>query len=500
MSASETRTSRSGFLKYGAGGLASAGLAGAGLSRWAFPAPAQTLEAGDGFLELFINEGYAAMVDGTPVYMRGFGDQPTSLLGSPTSLTHAPRVFLKSAITPGLQVIPEHPDDPDGVCFPLDASIPPLHTEPDPQDPNRLITRRECPPNGGHATDEPHAAKTFWRNHLHKIRRKTWTSFWPRRTIIAEQGAEIRLRITNNVSQSHSLQILGTTHTTISIAKDEHADFVIAADQLAPGEYILTADHTVDPATLPAALRRTCDPASQVPLRAIGLYDVLVVVPSGRDNWWTLDGKGPEFEREFLWIMADVIDLSVPDPNPSGCATFTPRYFTINDRSGVYSVAHSEDTTSNRRAFDDTKPYGYIRDFSVRDDLEPGQLIRMVNTGIAVHQPHFHGNHVRLLAHNCERMDRAEPKLVNGSLEFEMWKDVVRMEPLDRKDVMLPVKAPPDSVVLPHQIGPHSADAVQPREEFPEWDYPMHRHDEMSQTAAGGLYPNGALSDWVAKP
>jgi hypothetical protein len=137
-----------------------------------------------------------------------------------------------------------------------------------------------------------------------------------------------------------------------------------------------------------------------VPSRAIGLHDVLVVLPSsagGKENWWKPhEGpNAPEFEREFVWIMADTIDLSEPDPLIQGEAKrrYTPRYFTINDRSGVNSVSHSLDTVRNRQGFDDTKPYGYIRDFSVWDvrvDREPGQMIRLVNTGIAVHQPHFH--------------------------------------------------------------------------------------------------------------
>jgi hypothetical protein len=31
---------------------------------------------------------------------------------------------------------------------------------------------------------------------------------------------------------------------------------------------------------------------------------------------------------------------------------------------------------------------------------------------------------------------------------------------------------------------------------FAEQGYPMHCHAEMSQTAAGGLYPMGMLADW----
>jgi hypothetical protein len=54
--------------------------------------------------------------------------------------------------------------------------------------------------------------------------------------------------------------------------------------------------------------------------------------------------------------------------------------------------------------------------------------------------------------------------------------------------VMLPIKPPPDVV-----------DAVRAAQQC-DWIYPMHCHAEMSQTAGGGLYPGGQVSDWILKP
>jgi hypothetical protein len=186
MNPSQTRTTRSAFLKYGAGGLATAGLAGAGLSRWSFPASAQTLDETGGFLHLFVNDGYAMMVDERLVYMRGFGEQATGLnQADPKRLTHPPRMFLATTDpVVGLQspplathAAPERDQDPDRVRFPFDAEIPPLHDERDRDQPDRILVRRECPDIAAEDEREPISAKRFWQGYLHRIKRHTWTSF-----------------------------------------------------------------------------------------------------------------------------------------------------------------------------------------------------------------------------------------------------------------------------------------------------------------------------------
>jgi hypothetical protein len=61
----------------------------------------------------------------------------------------------------------------------------------------------------------------------------------------------------------------------------------------------------------------------------------------------------------------------------------------------------------------------------------------------------------------------------------------VELDPLSRKDIILPLKPPPDA--LDEVFAARTVD----------WHYPMHCHAEPSQTAAGGLYPGGAVADWV---
>lgn len=182
--------------------------------------------------------------------------------------------------------------------------------------------------------------------------------------------------------------------------------------------------------------------------RVLGLHGVLVVMP--RDGSNRPYPGGPVFRRQFVWILQAVDPVwseLARRSRPIDRSTCKPRYFMINDRSGKRSV-HADDTVPRIRVGETT-------------------LIRLVNTSPAVHSPHVHGNHLEVLTLNGE------------VLPIQMEKDTVMMRPLDRKDCILPGKPPPD--------------AWPPTDES---NYPMHCHTEISQTAAGGLYPSGMLTDW----
>jgi len=436
---------RRGFVA-GAGGLAAAGLAGSSLTRssaraQAGPPPER--------LQLFINAGHAPMVDGTLVYSRGFGEAPT---GDPSaSLTITPNVFLRDGRGP---IASRH--------YPL-------------LDPDR-IPEEGCPHDAGIDPSGPG---------LHFIHRRFWASFFPRRVIVAESDSTIKLRITNRLAGPHTFTIRdklrpGTTvvHETFGPAGSPTATKDVDFLAPAPGTYIYE-DVTDEPVN-----------------RVLGLHGVLVVVPADRPWTFSADGEG-EFERQWVWLLHDIdpewarrAQMGVridPVATPS-----LPRYFTLNGRSGVFSVAHSPDRAENRRTLEDTKPCGHGRRVDVRrfsdPDVGTGQLIRLVNTGVAMHQPHFHGNHVWTFAHDNEVLSRSAVTLRDGHLRIQHWEDVVEIDPLSTKALMLPIKVPPealDEVVADQQC---------------EWVYPMHCHAEMSQTAGGGLYPGGQVSDWILKP
>jgi FtsP/CotA-like multicopper oxidase with cupredoxin domain len=208
--------------------------------------------------------------------------------------------------------------------------------------------------------------------------------------------------------------------------------------------------------------------------RVLGLHGALVVMTAdgamtpflGADQW--------TFATQWVWVLNEI------DPAWSGRAQadlaidpgefkreFLPRYFTINGRSG--SIASHKETAP---------------DTAVHDRIGNPALIRMVNAGLAMHSPHFHGNHVYLLTHNGE------------VLENVMWKDNIMMMPEDRKDVFLPFVIPPNAV---HWPPPEEGQKFLAELGKSEGAFPMHCHVEMSQVAGGGLYPQGMLTDWVVE-
>jgi Cupredoxin-like domain len=429
---------RRNFVRYGAGGVATAGLVGTSLVRASRPARAEVVTDR---LALFINDGHVAMVDGTLVYMRGFGEVAAS--DPNPSLTIAPRVFLA-----------------DG-RGPLESRLYPLEGD------------AEVPEEGTPADDG--IDDTGPR--LHFISRRRWASFFPRRTIVAESGSTIKLTITNRLRDAHTFTI-AEAGVDVTVAPGETKDIDFAAP--APGTYIYH-DKTDAPVN-----------------RVLGLHGVLVVVPADRP--WTFDGTDGDFERQWVWLLADIdpewgrlarLGTKI-DPEKTPCL---PRYFTLNDRSGVFSLAVSPDEAENLRTLEDTKPSGHARTVDVRDFLHnedagvgTGQLIRLVNAGVAVHQPHFHGNHVWTIAIDNKTLTRTHVEIVDGHIELQHWEDVVEMDAFTTKAVMLPLKPPPDAL-----------DVVRANQEC-DWVYPMHCHAEMSQTAGGGLYPGGQVSDWILKP
>jgi hypothetical protein len=393
-------------------------------------------------LHLFINDGHVPMVDGTLVYMRGYGSKPS---GDPVpSLTIEPQLFLAGRVGPV-----------SSRTYPLvgDARIP-AHGSPD---------AAGIDPGG---------------TGLHVIRRRHWASFFPPRVIVAETGSQIRLRITNRLREPHTFTIDGVVDVTLGPAGSATATRDVEFAAPAAGTYIYSD-------------------TEQAPVnRVLGLFGVLVVVPAGAP--WTLDGAEGEFERQFVWIFHDIDPAwarrarlgTTIDPARTPAV---PRYFTINDRSGVFSAGVSRDEAENLRTHEDTKPSGNGRRVDVRDFSAPstgtGQLIRLVNTGIAVHQPHWHGNHVWTIAVDNQVLSRKTGRIdAEGRILLQHWEDVVEIHPMTTKAVMLPIKPPPDAldVVLANQ----RCDYV----------FPMHCHAEMSQTAGGGLYPGGMVTDWELKP
>lgn len=407
-------------------------------------------------LDLHINDGFLPMVDGSLVYHRGFGDRRTLVTDPRPSLAVSPRVFLQNGTVVASRT------------YPLKAAVPPL---------GRPAPAAKDPANPGEFL----------------VRRAYWASFFPDRTLIAETGSTISIRVTNHLAQEHALQFLnagpGNGHVGTGVIKPGQTKRLEFTAPKA-GTYLYC-----DPGAVPA------DPTADPVQRVLGLFGALLVTDPASP--WLPTPNGPEFERQWLWMLhnVDPVWAGIASRNgtvdPDKTPVF-PRYFTLNGRSGFQSLAASMDEALNRVREEDTLMSGSARHIDVRNfsqaaaagTLRTGQLMRFLNAGVVHHQLHFHGNHLWTVSRNGAPFPRTGGRVdADGHIVLQQWEDVIEMHPLDRKDSVLPVRRPPEAT-----------DQVwNARNE--DWFYPMHCHAEPSQVARGGMYPGGLVGHWtVAAP
>jgi FtsP/CotA-like multicopper oxidase with cupredoxin domain len=251
--------------------------------------------------------------------------------------------------------------------------------------------------------------------------------------MLVAEGDELTITVTNTLATEHGFAI----------------DGVVDSGPIKSGET------RVLKFTAPAAGTYLYQDPVNVPFnRLLGLHGALVTMPADGSNA-PYEG-GPEFVRQWIWVTGNVDSNWCEHARNGGSITLeeiVPDYFTINGRAGVDAV-HDPSIT-------------------VHGKLHEPALVRIVNAGVATHAMHFHGNHLDVLCHNGKRAPHA------------LRKDTIMMPGGWTKDALLPFEPPPD-------IWP-------PLEEWGDevtLSYPMHCHAEMSQSAAGGLYPNGMLAHW----
>jgi hypothetical protein len=368
IAAGERRTSRRAFLGYGV--VAASG--GAAFASGRFFAPSAS--AATVGVDLYINQGYVRMIDGTPVFMRGFGLRTNNGFGEP-----GPRI-------PGPAIGP--------------AGDPP-------------IGKLAC----------------------------------------VTEGDSVTVRVTNALTDPHTFAIQDVVDP---VPVPAGQTVVVTFTAPSAGTYFYQD-------VLPAQ-------------SLLGLHGVMVVMPADGSSRPYGNGRtdlpvSPTFQYQYVWVLEDVDPVWGEQTRlgqPIDVATFLPRYFLINGVSG-------QESTENPRTVPDRR-------------LGESSLIRMVNMGLATHSPHFHGNHVYVLTTNRRAALRLpDPSNPARTVAIAPEKDVIRMDPLSVTDVLLPVHAPND------QFPPYDPATA------PTNLYPMHCHAEMSQTAGGGSYPSGMLTDWILR-
>ena len=287
----------------------------------------------------------------------------------------------------------------------------------------------------------------------------------PGPVIMVLEGDTIELAISNSTEREHAFGVEG----------------IIQSGPIRPGKTVSLSFRAPS-----AGSYLYFDPLNGPVNRVMGLHGPLVVLPrSGNtpytnpttrvqtlfDDLGTTDrfpGQPWSPERTWIWVFntIDPVKNQWIQEQPVGkplhpaelMEGYLPRYFTINGKTG-YFAAHDHEIM----------PSGKIG--------QPG-LIRVLNGGMATHSAHIHGSHVFLLAENGK---------VRGNVPFiDTWS----MPPGSAKDVLLPFCLPPD---IPPGAWPSSQESL-------PFHYPMHCHTQMSQTAAGGNYPQGLNVHWMLLP
>ena len=272
----------------------------------------------------------------------------------------------------------------------------------------------------------------------------------PGEVLVMQVGDTINLTVRNNLNSNHSF-VIDELGVNTSIPAGRTRTITITANT--PGTYMY-----YDAVDLPDN-------------RLVGLHGALVVFPSGANT--TLEAGRDMPKQEFVWMFND-IDPAWHNAIRNGNNTpnrYVPRYFTLN---GLYGrppgAPGSHDPNLDSMADKRTAIHGHLGDRT---------KVRCLNAGRAQHAVHCHGNHMEWLSSNGRQRD-------------QIWKkDII---PLDGEggtmEFIFPFEAPPDA--WPRVTNNTLAQAMA---EGRHVAYPMHLHDEMTQTSGGGLYMFGALTD-----
>lgn len=339
---------------------------------------------------------------------------------------------------------------------------------------------------------------------------------FPGPVIVATEGDEIEVVLTNNLDEDHAFEVLrapGTSSGPIAPGDTRTVTFVAPA----AGTYLY-----LDPLNAPVN-------------RVMGLHGALVVLPRGVQEHTAVNtpytrptpnvqrlfddlGNTPHFPgdpwipirpgnvppdphlpadiepflfRTRIWLFTQV------DPVLNGRIQalapgvvfdaarfqrdFLPRYFLINGQSGAFA-AHDHATLLE----------GFIG--------EP-HLVRQLDAGLAAPSNHLHSNHFYVLAIDNEVQDNVTHP------------DTMTLAPAQTRlgdrfftggstvDWLVPFIRPPDIPGDPNRplrdLIPQELSLVLGGVPQSPLRYPMHDHSEQSQTAAGGNYPQGDVTDIV---
>jgi len=260
----------------------------------------------------------------------------------------------------------------------------------------------------------------------------------PGAQMIAQEGDTMRITIVNTLGTSHSFKI----------------DGIVDSGRISGGQ-----TKTIQFQVNNAGTYMYYDARNAPYNRLSGLHGGFAVMPAGRSN--QVYAGSPTFVQQYFWLFHDIDPVwhnairNGSTPN----TRYSPRYFTMNGLSARPPGAPGAmDPTIDSMADPRSALHGHVGDRT---------LLRVLNAGKCQQSVHTHGNHMEWLTDH-------------GQIRNDVWlKDCIYLEGnMGKFDAIYPFESPPDAW---------------PR--VNTGTYPMHLHTEMSQTAGGGLYMFGALTD-----
>lgn len=262
----------------------------------------------------------------------------------------------------------------------------------------------------------------------------------PGESIIAQEGDTVNVTIINTLGSNHRFSVEGHG-VDVSIPAGSQKTVSFTAGR--PGSYFYY-DNSNAPYN-----------------RLVGLHGGLAVMPKGISN--EVYVGSPTFVKQQFWIFHDIDPIwhsRIRDGRTPG-TRYSPRYFTLNGLSGRPPGAPGAMNPDIDSMYDPRS--------QLKGRIGDRTLLRVMNSGLCQQSVHCHGNHVEWLTDN-------------GNIRPDVWSK--------------------DCIYLEGNMG--KCDLIYPFERFPDayprtskGKYPMHLHTEMSQTAGGGLYMFGAITEII---
>jgi FtsP/CotA-like multicopper oxidase with cupredoxin domain len=256
----------------------------------------------------------------------------------------------------------------------------------------------------------------------------------PAQSLIVQEGDTLNITIVNTLNDDHSYVIDGMADTG-RIRGGDTASISFTADK--PGTYMFYDDMNA--------------PYN----RLVGLHGGLAIMPNGSSD--ELYAGSRTFKQQYFWVITDIDPVWHDDIRRGRTPPrqFTPYYFTINGLS-MRVPGHPDYADPNIDS-------GYDPRSRIEGKIGDRALIRCLNAGMCKHSLHWHANHVEWLARN-------------GRNFSDIW---------EKDTIQLPNNKGKIDVIYPFDLPPNAYPAVS------TGHFPMHAHDEMTQTAGGGLYQFG---------